>query len=82
MLEFKIWDKEFPLFDSDINNEENDGINTMQFYGVESEAPAQTLTRGKLLRSFLTARASPQRWCSTEWHPTVIPHPCLMLSVL
>ncbi len=39
MLEFKIWDKEFPLFDSDINNEENDGINTMQFYGVESEAP-------------------------------------------
>ncbi len=39
MINFKIWDKEFPLYDETINNEENDNINTMQFYGVDSAEP-------------------------------------------
>ncbi len=39
MQEFKIWDKEFPLYDSEIKNEQNDNINTFQFYGVESDTP-------------------------------------------
>ncbi len=34
---FKIWDKEFPLYDESITNEQNDGINTIEFYPVETE---------------------------------------------
>lgn len=37
---FKIWDSEFPLFDEAITNEENDKINTIEFYPVESAEPA------------------------------------------
>lgn len=40
MQEFKIWNKEFPFYNSEIANEENEGINYLQFYGVEAAAPA------------------------------------------
>lgn len=40
MEKFKIWDKEIPLFDNDIYNEQNENINTIEFYGVESDEPA------------------------------------------
>lgn len=40
MQEFIIWEKEFPFYNSEITNEENNGINTFQFYGVESAEPA------------------------------------------
>ena len=37
---FKIWDKDFPLYDETIKNEENDNINTIQFYPVKTNEPA------------------------------------------
>ncbi len=40
---FKIWDKEFPLYDENIKNEENDGINTIEFYGIETAEPVPTV---------------------------------------
>lgn len=37
---FKIWNKEFPFYDENIKNEENDNINTIEFYGIETAEPA------------------------------------------
>lgn len=37
---FKIWDKEIPLFNSEINNVQNEGINTIKFFGIKTEKPA------------------------------------------
>lgn len=35
----KIWDKEFPLYNPEINNTENDNINTISFCSVETDKP-------------------------------------------
>ncbi len=37
---FKIWDKEFPLYNEGIKNEQNNGINTIEFYCAETKEPA------------------------------------------
>ncbi len=40
MKNFKIWDKEFPLYNEEIKNEQNDGINSIEFYGIEADEPS------------------------------------------
>ena len=37
---FKIWDGNFPLYNEEIKNEQNDGINGIEFYPIETDEPA------------------------------------------
>ena len=39
METMKIWDKEFPLYNPEIKNAENDNINTIHFFGIDTQKP-------------------------------------------
>lgn len=43
MFEVKLWENDFPLFDENINNEENKGINKMVFYPADTANKAPTV---------------------------------------